>query len=123
MKLVHNGAADAEVRKFGIPFYPHGDEGVDGVPVGFRDSDGIGVSPAREVVDLRRLAGEKEPDAAAGSPGSKDVHGVWRHATRPDERQAAAEPSENGSDALRPSDLRVLYVDTDDTSTTTQRKQ
>jgi hypothetical protein len=119
MKLVKNGAAADEVRKFGIPWYPAArDDGVDGapVPVGFRDDDEPVRGSGPPVVDLRRLAGE-EPDAAAGGRDGRESGGVWRHATRPEPKPAAKEPSEAGSDALRPPDLRVLYVDTDDTDT------
>ena len=95
------------------------DEDIDGeeVPVGFRDEDAVPgearepAMPKRTMVDLRRLAAE--PPAAGASPGAG---GVWQHAVRPDDQDRLA-PGEAGSDALRPPDLRVLYVDTDDTDT------
>ena len=93
-----------------------GNEDLDGsaVPVGFRDSDGAPGGTEDDmrkswgpVVDLKKLAG-----AADGDVTPRDD--VWRHAVRRPEK-GDGDASEAGSTNLRPPDLRVLYIDMDDT--------
>ena len=61
------------------------------------------------MIDLKQLAAE--PDCAGGSPTQDRV---WQHAVGPGAKDDA---SVVGSDSFRPADLRVLYVDNDDTGT------
>ena len=64
------------------------------------------------VVDLKKLAGG-DGDT---TPRGDDRGDVWKHAVRRPEK-AADEASEAGSNTLRPPDLRVCYIDMDDTGT------
>ena len=77
-------------------------------PVGFRDDD---EAPAG-VVDLKKLAGG-DGDL---TPRGDDRNDVWKHAVRRPAK-AADEASDAGSTTLRPPDLRVCYIDMDDTGT------
>ena len=77
-------------------------------PVGFRDNDD---APAN-VVDLKKLAGA-DGDA---TPRGDDRNDVWKHAVRRPEK-AEDEASDAGSATPRPPDLRVCYIDMDDTGT------
>ena len=103
VRLLQLGDIQAEVERL------VGNRLMDGeqVPVGFGDNSddilGRGLAAAQPA--------EVEPDAAAGSPKGEKV---WKHALRP---AVGEEGSEAGSDSLRPPDLRVLYVDSDDTGT------
>ena len=114
------------IKQVGVELIPHevtkitgsrpADDGIDGHPVGFRDEDALSnlgsPGPRRHVVDLKQLA---EESAHGQSPSAREV---WKHATKP----AGGPASEADSEALRPADLRVLYVYVDRDNTETRYK-